>query len=147
MSRLGFALLAVVATAQANTACETDLPTPTSHPAVLTPLAAGFPVPNQGLSGQRKGLIQGFDETRSVDRVLQLRQWEYCRQAITAALTPPAPDTAPAYANTYIKQTEFDNTPYRFNMTQNGQRMTADDFDDWLQANGYNVGRRVELEN
>jgi len=140
-------LLAVVATAQANTACEVDLPPPPPpHPTVLTPLADGFPVPNQGLSGQRKGLVQGFDETQSVDRVLHLRQWEYCRQAVTAALTPAA-DIVPAYADAYIKQTDFDNTPYRFNMTQNGQRMTADDFDAWLQANGYSVGRRVELEN
>jgi len=143
-SRLGFALLAAVATAQANTACEVDLPPP--HPAVLTPLADGFPVPNQALSGQRKGLVQGFDETQSVDRVLRLRQWEYCRQTVTAALTPVL-ESVPTYADSYVKQTEFDNTPYRFNMTQNGQPMTADDFDAWLQANGYNVGRRVEQEN
>ena len=29
-------------------------------------------------------------------------------------------------------------------MTQNGKRMTADDFDAWLQANGYSAGRRVD---
>jgi hypothetical protein len=44
----------------------------------------------------------------------------------------------------YVKKTEFDNTPYRFNMTQNGKRMTADDFDAWLKANGYSAGRRAE---
>jgi len=52
-----------------------------------------------------------------------------------------APATTPA--NRYVKQTEFDNTPYRFNMTQNGKRMTADDFDVWLRAHGYSVGPRV----
>ena len=41
-------------------------------------------------------------------------------------------------------KTQFDNTPYRFNMTQNGKRMTADDFDKWLQANGYSAGKRQE---
>jgi len=56
----------------------------------------------------------------------------------------PAPAPAPAPASGYAKQTEFDNTPYRFNMTQNGRRMSADDFDAWLEANGYSVGRRVE---
>jgi len=103
MSRFGFVLLATVAVAQANAACEVNQPA-----SALTPL-----------------------------------QREKCRQAVIAAL---APDTAFASvsADAYVKQTEFDNTPYRFNMTQNGRRMTADDFDAWLKANGYSVGRRVE---
>ena len=29
-------------------------------------------------------------------------------------------------------------------MTQNGKRMTADDFDAWLKANGYSAGRRAD---
>ena len=56
----------------------------------------------------------------------------------------PASAATAAGAAGYVKKTEFDNTPYRFNMTQNGKRMTADDFDAWLKANGYSAGRRAE---
>ena len=31
------------------------------------------------------------------------------------------------------------DTSKRFNMTQNGKRMTADDFDAWMKKNGYRV--------
>ena len=59
------------------------------------------------------------------------------------AATIPASALATPGAGGYVKRTEHDNTPYRFNMTQNGKRMTADDFDAWLQANGYSAGRRA----
>lgn len=39
----------------------------------------------------------------------------------------------------YKPKTEFDNTPWRFNMTQNGKRMTADEFDAWMKARGVRV--------
>ncbi|MCD8470436.1 hypothetical protein LPH60_08560 [Xylella taiwanensis] len=32
---------------------------------------------------------------------------------------------------------------YRFDMTQNGQRMTADQFDAWMKANGIHIVKRV----
>jgi len=99
------------------------------------PLADGFALPGQALPG-------GRDHALSVERVLHRRQWEACRQAIALALTPPTASVV--YRDDYIKQTEYDNTPYRFNMTQGGKRMTADDFDAWLKANGYHVGRRTE---
>jgi len=133
--RLGLALCAllVTATAHAQGGCDTDSQ---PSPQVLEPLADGFVVPGQRLLG-----AAGFDRAHSVERVLHRRQLEACRQAIAAALTPVA---APVYRDDYIKQTEFDNTPYRFNMTQDGKRMTADDFDAWLKSNGYSVGRRAE---
>jgi len=126
------ALLAA-ASVQAQTECETELPPPPS-PVLPVPLADGFVVPGQVLPG-------GFDRAHSVENVLHRRRLEQCRQAIAVALTPVA---APVFEDNYIKQTEFDNTPYRFNMTQGGKRMSADDFDAWLQSNGYSVGRRVE---
>lgn len=46
--------------------------------------------------------------------------------------------TAPA---AYVPKTEFDNTPHRFNMTQDGKRMSANDFDAWMRAKGYRVAR------
>ena len=42
---------------------------------------------------------------------------------------------------TYKPKTEFDNTPWRFNMTQNGKRMTADEFDAWMKSKGVRVAR------
>jgi rare lipoprotein A len=32
-----------------------------------------------------------------------------------------------------------DNSPYRFDMTQNGRRMTAEEFDAWMKARGIRV--------
>ncbi|HHW4681283.1 MAG TPA: hypothetical protein ACQGQX_07305 [Xylella taiwanensis] len=32
---------------------------------------------------------------------------------------------------------------YRFDMTQNGQRMSADQFDAWMKANGIHIVKRV----
>jgi hypothetical protein len=57
-----------------------------------------------------------------------------------APLVAVAADTASAPA----AQPQPAGGTARFNMTQNGKRMTADDFDAWMKANGYNAGRRVE---
>lgn len=45
----------------------------------------------------------------------------------TAAKAAPVPAAQPT------------DTSKRFNMTQNGKRMTADDFDAWMKKNGYRV--------
>jgi rare lipoprotein A len=42
-------------------------------------------------------------------------------------------------AGGYVKQTEFDNSPYRFNMSQDGRRMTADEFEAWMKSKGIRV--------
>lgn len=44
----------------------------------------------------------------------------------------PAPAPAPAAATPT-------DTSKRFNMTQDGKKMTADDFDAWMKKNGYRV--------
>lgn len=51
---------------------------------------------------------------------------------IAPGTTAPAP---------YVPKTEFDNTPHRFNMTQDGKRMSANDFDAWMRAKGYRVAK------
>ncbi len=124
--------------AQASTQCQDPaLAQPMAvQPTVLAPVAAGFAVVNPQLGSQRGVLAPAFDESQSVDNVLWRLRVEGCRSV--AATAVPA-----AGAAGYVKKTEFDNTPYRFNMTQNGKRMTADDFDAWLQANGYSAGRRA----
>ena len=47
----------------------------------------------------------------------------------------PAPVAEPAY----VPKTEHDNSPWRFDMTQNGKRMTADEFDAWMKSRGVRV--------
>jgi len=48
----------------------------------------------------------------------------------------------------YVKQTEFDNSPWRFNMSQDGRRMTVAEFEAWMKARGIHVakGRAVQAE-
>lgn len=63
-----------------------------------------------------------------------------------SAGAPVAPGTVPPGAvapptGAYVPQTEFDNTPHRFNMTQDGKRMSADDFDAWMRSRGYRVAK------
>ena len=87
-------------------------------------------------------LAQPLDDAQSVDQVLLRARIAHCQNV---AMAVPAKAVAnPNDPAGYKPKTQFDNTPYRFNMTQNGKRMTADDFDKWLQANGYSAGKRQE---
>lgn len=136
-------LLFAVLPAHAATQCQGSvIPAPLPvRPTLLAPVASGFVAVNPQLGSQRGVLAQGFDEAQSVDNVLQRLRIEGCQNVATV---PAAAAPVSASAATYVKRTEHDNTPYRFNMTQGGKRMTADDFDAWLQANGYSAGRRVD---
>jgi len=58
---------------------------------------------------------------------------ERLRQPVAAAAAPAAGDTG------FVPRTAHDNSPYRFNMTQNGRRMTAEEFDAWMKARGIRV--------
>ncbi|HEU0152794.1 MAG TPA: hypothetical protein VFQ84_05550 [Arenimonas sp.] len=51
------------------------------------------------------------------------------------AAAPAAPAAAPAYQ----PKTAHDNSPWRFDMSQNGRRMTAEEFDAWMKAKGIRV--------
>ncbi len=42
-------------------------------------------------------------------------------------------------ASGYVPKTKFDNTPWRFDMNQNGKRMTAEEFDAWMKAKGIRI--------
>ncbi len=138
----GFVLCLAAVSAQASTQCaESQLPGPLPvKPTILAPIAEGFLVMNPQLGSQRGVLAPSFDESQSVDNVLHRLGIEECRKQAAAQ----AAATATPNPSTYVKLTEHDNTPYRFNMTQGGKRMTADDFDAWLKANGYSAGRRVD---
>ncbi len=44
-----------------------------------------------------------------------------------------------AASGAYVPKTKFDNTPWRFDMNQNGKRMTSEEFDAWMKAKGIRV--------
>jgi outer membrane protein OmpA-like peptidoglycan-associated protein len=53
-----------------------------------------------------------------------------------------APGAAvPAAPGAYVPKTQYDNTPSRFDMTQDGKRMSADDFDTWMRSRGFRVAK------
>src|SRR5262245_59012374 len=57
------------------------------------------------------------------------------------AAEPAKEETANLDPNAYKPKTQFDNTPYRFNMHQNGKKMTADEFDAWMKSRGFRVAK------
>lgn len=53
-----------------------------------------------------------------------------------ARLRVPATSNA---SSEYKPKTKDDNTPWRFDMSQNGKRMTAVEFDAWMKAKGIRI--------
>src|SRR5690606_22334458 len=66
------------------------------------------------------------------------RRIESCRNV---AIATPASVANPNDPGAYKPATEFDNTPWRYAMNQNGRRMPADEFDAWMKAPGVRVAR------
>jgi hypothetical protein len=84
-------------------------------------------------------LAQAYDESQSLDQVLLRIRIEACRDV---AIATPAPGVvSPDDPAAYKPRTEFDNTPWRFNMNQNGRNMTADEFSAWMKSRGVRVAR------
>jgi hypothetical protein len=100
----------------------------------LTPIAEEMAAPNAQL-GTGVGFAQLFSEGASVEVVLSRVQHQECRA--TAAARQPLPATASAGA--YQPKPGESSTAWRFDMTQNGKRMTADEFDAWMKARGVRV--------
>ena len=61
--------------------------------------------------------------------------------SFTERLRQPAaaPTAAPASGTAYVPKTQHDNSPWRFDMNQNGRRMTSAEFDAWMKAKGIRV--------
>lgn len=131
----------MLAHAQAGDLCHSDALSATPvRPTLIAPVAIEFGTGSTQLGASTGVLAQSFDEALSVDNVLLRIRQDGCRAVAKAkpAITDP---NDPAV---YKPKTEFDNTPWRFNMTQNGKRMTADEFDAWMKARGVRVvGRKV----
>ncbi len=120
-----------------------------SAPVVPQPLSAGqtllAPVaPELFASATPLGapsgvLAHAFEEAQSVDRVLLRLHAQACQNV---AMAMPAPSVAnPNDPAAYKPKTEFDNTPWRFDMNQNGKRMTAEEFDAWMKSRGVRVAK------
>lgn len=111
------------------------------RPNMLAPVAIELAPASTQLGSPGGVLSQALDEALSVDNVLMRIRQEGCRAiASTRALNPLDPNDPAAYK----PKTEFDNTPWRFNMTQNGKRMTADEFDAWMKSKGVRVVGRQD---
>lgn len=62
------------------------------------------------------------------------------RSRVKSNLPNTASAPAPLPSNgAYVPKTKDDNTPWRFDMNQNGKRMTSVEFDAWMKAKGIRV--------
>lgn len=110
------------------------------RPTVLAPVASELTAPGYQLGAPSGVLSQAYDEAQSVDQVLLRLRIEGCQNVAKAIPAPSALD--PNDPAAYKPKTEFDNTPWRFDMSQNGKRMTADEFDAWMKSRGVRVAGR-----
>lgn len=109
------------------------------RPSVLAPVASELLSPAEQFGNAGGVLAMAYDESQSVDQVLLRMKVESCKNVAKAMPAPSIVD--PNDPAAYKPKTQFDNTPWRFNMTQNGKSMTADEFDAWLKAKGVRVVR------
>jgi hypothetical protein len=125
--------------------CTTATPISSGNTLSLAPVASELvpAYPNLGATGAV--LSQAYDASQSVDQVLLRLRLASCGN-IANAMRPATPGMVnPNDPAAYKPQTQWDNTPWRFNMTQNGKRMTADEFDAWMKARGVRVvGRKPD---
>ena len=109
------------------------------RPTVLAPVASELAMIGS-MPGTPNGVLShNVDAGESVDQVLLRIRIESCQDIAKATPVPGVvnPDDPAAYK----PRTEFDNTPWRFNMSQNGKKMTADEFSAWMAARGVRVAR------
>ena len=126
--------------AQPSAICTSDLMVATPvRPALLSPVAIELSPGTTQLGGGSGVLSQAFDEALSVDNVLLRIRQDGCRAMANAR--PASSVVDPNDPAAYKPKTEFDNTPWRFNMTQNGKRMTADEFDAWMKSRGVRIAK------
>ena len=109
------------------------------RPTLLAPLAIELTPASTQLGNSAGVLGQAFDEALSVDSVLLRIKLDGCLASANAA--PAASVGKPDDPAAYKPRTEFDNTPWRFNMSQNGKNMTADEFSAWMKSRGVRVAK------
>lgn len=135
---LGLVMIPAANAAQ-NCAGSVLAPPLSSPQAVLTPVAPELFANAAPLGAPSGVLAHAYDEAQSVDRVLLRLQVQACQNV---AMAMPAPSVVdPNDPAAYKPKTEFDNTPWRFDMSQNGKRMTAEEFDAWMKSKGVRVAK------
>lgn len=140
----GVALLALLLPSMSIAAvCPAPAPASVSanplHGGPLAPVAAELADAGNPLGVPGSVLAQAFDASQSLDQVLLRIRIEACRDVAVATPAPGVLD--PDNPAAYKARTEFDNTPWRFNMSQNGKNMTADEFSAWMKSRGVRVAR------
>lgn len=129
-----------IAQAQSGNCSTAAVPQPLPvRPTLLAPVSSELSTTTSQLGAPSGVLAQAYDEAMSVDLVLLRLRVEGCNVA-NASPAPKALD--PNDPSVYKPKTQFDNTPWRFDMNQNGKRMTADEFDAWMKARGVRVAGR-----
>jgi hypothetical protein len=129
------ALLTFLALPAAFSASPVLAASPACSTAATAPLPASVPAPEMKHSAPVPAScinVQAFVE--------RARRPAAAPAAATAPATRPA-TSAPASGSqgAYVPKTQHDNTPWRFDMNQNGRRMTAEEFDAWMKAKGIRV--------
>jgi hypothetical protein len=119
--------------------CPAPASMPQPSPAVAAPLATELSFEPRPLGSPAGVLSQAYDSALSVDSVLLRRQLAACYEVANAA--PAATGVSPDNPAAYKPKTQFDNTPWRFNMSQNGKKMTADEFAAWMESKGVHVAK------
>ncbi|MCL1634321.1 hypothetical protein M2650_06695 [Luteimonas sp. SX5] len=134
-------LLLACGVAQAQTANCSTASVPQAlpvRPTLLAPISSEMSTTTSQLGAPSGVLAQAYDEAMSVDLVLLRLRVEGCN----VANATPARALDPNDPSVYKPKTQFDNTPWRFDMNQNGKRMTADEFDAWMKARGVRIAGR-----
>ncbi|MEO5566454.1 MAG: hypothetical protein ABIR05_07340 [Luteimonas sp.] len=130
-------MIAMPAVALAATTCPT--PQQPLQGNVIAPVALELAAAGNPLGTPGSVLAQAYDASQSLDQVLLRIRIDACRNV---AIVTPAPSVVSAGdPAAYKPRTEFDNTPWRFNMSQNGKNMTADEFSAWMKSRGVRVAR------
>src|SRR5690606_16548552 len=135
---LATAGLALPTVASAAPDCSAPPVTP-GQSATVAPISSELVTPSGQLGVPGGVLSQAYDGALTVEQVLLRMYVESCRNVAGVAPAPGVVD--PNDSATYKPRTEFDNTPWRFNMSQNGRNMTADEFSAWMASRGVRVAR------
>ena len=115
-------VLLLVSTACAATGLAQDEPAPAT---------AAQPAPGTAMSGQAA--------TTPVQTTIQMPDGEVLPIPGSVNMPATTPPGTPVGGGAYVPRTEHDNTPWRFNMQQDGQSMSADKFDEWMKSKGVRV--------
>ncbi|MGN6513954.1 MAG: hypothetical protein ACTHKZ_10355 [Lysobacteraceae bacterium] len=134
-------LIAMLAMPFAAQAASCPAPTPVAplQPASAAPLSDELASAAHPLGEPAGVLSQAYDASLAVDRVLLRQQLAQCLELANAA--PAAGGLDAGNPAAYKPRTQYDNTPWRFNMSQGGKKMTADEFAAWMEARGVHVAR------